>query len=163
MAPGRLGRACGIALVAVLFAYSTPEVFGQARGGGRLGRDSTQSATGGGGLGAQAEEAAKGGGGMKDSEGAGAVAGGGLGDGASGAAAKTGGGLGAQEERQDDEEKGPGGALGGGLGSSRTGGAMDKGPETSPLKYLATWIPAIGAVILVLTAWYLRYVKGKRV
>lgn len=151
-------------LVASLMAIclTSPDAYGQARGGGRIStREDINRAEGGGGLQGIATNQAQAGGGLTIQGGAGASAGGGLTMGDSGAAS-AGGGL-AATGKGAEGGPGAGGDLLGDEGTSQKGGGIAAADEGNFVRSVATWVPIIGAVALGLAAWFLRNMKGKGV
>jgi hypothetical protein len=150
-----------VAILAV--ALVSPDAYGQARGGGRVStREDINRATAGGGLQGVATNQAQAGGGLSLGEGGAAGGGGALSMGDSGNAG-AGGGLGVKAESEEDAALRAGGDLLGGKAKSASGGMLAAEEEGSSIRTIATWVPIIGAVALALTAFFLRYMKGRKV
>lgn len=158
--PRPIFRLSVTALVAICFV--SPDAYGQARGGGRVSAtEGGNRAAGGGGLQSIATNQAQAGGGLAVGEGAAAGGGGAL---SVGDASTAGGGGGlAVKGKGAMGGAGSGGDLLRDEARSTKGGGIAAAEEGSFVRSMSTWVPIIGAVALALTAWFLRYMKGKGV
>lgn len=157
---GSLTRLLAISLTSIVLV--APDAYGQARGGGRIStREDINRAAGGGGLAGVATNQATGGGGLAIEGGSAAGGGGALSMGES-SAAGAGGGL-AVKTQGASGGAGAGGDLLGDETKSTSGGGIAAADEGNFVRTVATWVPIIGAVALAITAWFLRYMKGKGV
>ena len=152
-----------LAAVMVVGCLASVDVYGQARGGGRIStREDINRAAGGGGLQDIATNQAQGGGGMAIG-GGGAAGGGGALAVEGGSAAGAGGGLAVKTKGPGAGGAGAGGDLLTDEAKSTKGGGIAAEDEGSMVRSLATWVPIIAVVAFGLTAFFLRYMKGKSV
>lgn len=142
---------------------TSPDAYGQARGGGRIStREDINRAEGGGGLQGVATNQAQAGGGLAVGGSSAAGGGGALSVGDS-SAAGAGGGMAAKGESEADAALRAGGDLLGDSAKSTKGGGIAAADEGNFVRSMATWVPIIGAVVLGVAAWFLRNMKGKGV